>query len=470
MSQKSIDIQRTAAQNFTQKVGNLFILTKVKGVFDMANDDMYLDTTRDVIVSVRGVEPGLLTAAKKLEAKLGRPLRGIDLVDVKAVNNKYRVKDETGFFKEIICDFDDKAALQRALKPYADSALVATCRLEEAIKDFSRAMSFLPYISTPSESSLLWCTQKAMMRDRLHAYDPELVPMYTNLSSYNPQTLAADIRGFEFPVIVKPNGLYASLLVSRCNDQQELEACLARTFELIDEVYARGDGTGTPSVLVEEMIQGDMYSVDAYVDPYGKFYSLPPVQVITAHSIGLPGFYSYRHIVPTGLTEEQLAGAYAAAQASVRALNLRSTSAHIEMFLSSTGWKIIELGPRMGGYREDLYREAYGVEHHYNDLLVRIGLEPEIPMQPIKHAAGVNIYADQEGIITELSGLDEARQLPSLVTLGTNAQVGDMALFAESGGELIVDAILSNEDADALEADVAKLRELVTIRVDPRQE
>jgi hypothetical protein len=113
----------------------------------------------------------------------------------------------------------------------------------------------------------------------------------------------------------------------------------------------------------------------------------------------------------------------------------------------------------MGGYREDLYREAYGVEHHYNDLLVRIGLEPEIPMQPIKHAAGVNIYADQEGIITELSGLDEARQLPSLVTLGTNAQVGDMALFAESGGELIVDAILSNEDADALEADVAKLRE-----------
>ncbi|HSX07080.1 MAG TPA: ATP-grasp domain-containing protein [Candidatus Saccharimonadia bacterium] len=436
----------------------------------MTNENAYLDEARDVIVSVRGVEPGLLTAAKKLEKRLGRPLRGIDLVDVRATENKYRIKDETGFFKEVICDFDNVTELQQALKPYADTVLVATCRLEEAIKDFRRLTPLLPYISTPSESSLVWCTQKALMRDRLHAHNPELVPRYINLGAYNPETLSHNVADFEFPVIVKPNGLYSSLLVSRCNDYAELQACLAKTFELIDEVYARGDGTGVPSVLVEEMIQGDMYSIDAYVDPYGKVYCLPAVQVITAHAIGLPGFYSYRHIIPTGLSEAELERAYEAARDSVKALNLRATSAHIELFHSPSGWKIIELGPRMGGYREDLYREAYGIDHHYNDLLVRIGLEPEIPSRVLKHAAGVNIYADEEGIITELSGIEEARQLPSLVTLGTNAKVGDIALFADSGGELIVDAILSNEDPEKLEADVARLRELVTITVEPRPE
>ena len=432
----------------------------------MANNDAYLDEVRDVVVSVRGVEPGLLTAVKKLEKRLGRPLKGIDLVDRKAVNNKYRIKDETGLFTEIICDFDNTTELQRALKPYADTALVATCRLEEAMKDFNKAMLFLPYVSASTESSLLWCTQKALMRDRLHAYDPELVPKYVNLASYDAASFAEAIKDFSFPVIVKPNGLYASLLVSRCDTIEELTACMIRTFEVIEEVYARGDGTGVPSVLVEEMIQGDMYSVDAYIGPEGEFYSLPPVQVITAHSLGLPGFYSYRHIVPTALSEERTNGAYEVARASVRALNLRSTTAHIELFLSPTGWKIIELGPRIGGYREDLYREAYGIDHHYNDLLVRLGLEPEIPTKALKHAAGVNIYAEEEGMITEISGLDEARKLPSVVMLGTNAQVGDMALFADKGGELIVDAILSNEDPEQLEADVARLRELVTITVE----
>jgi len=53
--------------------------------------------------------------------------------------------------------------------------------------------------------------------------------------------------------------------------------------------------------------------------------------------------------------------------------------------------------------------------------------------------------------------------------IGVQAKVGDMALFADSGGELIVDAILSNEDPEKLEADVARLRELVTIKVEPRQ-
>ncbi len=420
---------------------------------------------RDIIVSIREVEPGLVAAVKKLSEKLGRPLQGITLVDKNFVDNKHRVKDETGFFKEVICDFDNPDELQRTLKPYTDRLLTATCRFETAIQDFRKAIPFMPYINLPTESSLLWSTEKILMRDRLSAYDENLTPKYVRLTEYDPATLTETIKGFEFPVIVKPNGLYASLLVSRCNDQAELEACLDRTFEVVHEVYERENGTGQPSVLVEEMMQGDMYSVDAYADPTGTLYCLPPVKVITAHAVGLPGFYSYRHIIPTALSDEETAGAYRTAEAAVRALNLRASTAHIEMFLTEHGWKVIELGPRIGGYREGLYREAYDIDHYYNDLAVRIGLEPEIPAQPVKHAAGVNIYAEEEGIITEIAGVEEARKLESVVFVESHAKPGDMALFADAGGELIVDAILSNENSEQLERDVARLRELVTITV-----
>ncbi|HSX05904.1 MAG TPA: ATP-grasp domain-containing protein [Candidatus Saccharimonadales bacterium] len=431
----------------------------------MAKEDAWLDPARNVVVSVRGVEPGLVTAVKKLEQRLGRSLIGIDLVDKKAINNKYRIKDETGLFKEIICDFDDAVELQQVLKPYIDTALVATCRLEEAIKDFRRAMCYLPYISTSSEASLTWCTQKRLMRDKMWAYDSKLVPKYKSLASYDPTSLSTDLEDFEFPVIVKPNGLYASMLVTRCNDRQELEACLERTLEVIDEVYSQSDGTGAPSVLVEEMMQGDMYSVDAYLGPTGAFYCLPPVHVITSHAMGLPGFAGYLSTLPSGLSEEQLAAAYEAAHAAVRALNLRSTTAHIEMFLTESGWKIIELGPRIGGCREDMYREVYGVDHHYNDLLVRLGLEPEMPMAVLKHVAAVTVSATEEGIITEIDGVEEALQLPSIVKSGLEVKVGDRAVLAGNGGEPFVEAILSNTDPEKLLADAARLRELIKVKV-----
>jgi hypothetical protein len=150
---------------------------------------------------------------------------------------------------------------------------------------------------------------------------------------------------------------------------------------------------------------------------------------------------------------------------SVRALNLRATSTHIELFRTPDGWKIIEVGARIGGYRDDLYREAYGVDPYYNDLCVRMGKKPKMPSKPLRHAAGLNIYADEAGIITSVQGVEEARQLSSIVFLESHAKPGEKAEFADKGGVVIVDGILSNRDKGQLERDVAEVRRLVKIDV-----
>jgi biotin carboxylase len=273
------------------------------------------------------------------------------------------------------------------------------------------------------------------------------------------------VKDFTFPVIVKPSGLVESLLVERCATPQELKDRLEHTFQIIREVYAREYRLNKPGVLVEEMMQGEMYSTDAYVTHDGEVFCLPLVKVITAHSIGLPGFYSYRHIIPTGLPKEEVQAAFAAASAAIKALNLSASSTHIELFRTPDGWKIIELGARIGGYREALYREVYGIEHFYNDLAVRMGGRPIMPGEPIGHAAGLNIYADEEGYIASIEGMEQARQLPSIVSLEAHAKAGDQALFAGNGGHLIVDGILSNKNPKQLEKDVIKVRELVKINI-----
>lgn len=209
-----------------------------------------------------------------------------------------------------------------------------------------------------------------------------------------------------------------------------------------------------------------MYSTDAYVMPDGEVLCLPFVEVITAHAAGLPGFYSYRHILPTDLSEDEIKEATRASTDAIRALNLRATTTHIELYRTAEGWKIIEVGARIGGYRNDLYREAYGIDHFFNDLCVRMGKKPKMPGELIKFAAGINIFADEEGTITSIDGVDVARKISSVVYLSEHAKPGDKALFADKGGQLIVDGILSNKDKDQLEDDISKVRKLIKIQVE----
>lgn len=424
---------------------------------------------KDIILTINVVEPPLVRAVGLLSQSLKRKLHGLVLVHADYAKLENRPKDHTGLFTEIVCDFNDPDELQRVLKPYAERILAATCRYEEALQPFSQVIPFLPYIPTPSETSLFWSTEKPLMRDRLSNYDKNLTPKYRYVGLEDVAHIASIVKDFSFPVIVKPAGLAKSLLVTRCETVAELKTALKRSFQIIYDIYEREQYPGKPGVLVEEMMQGQMYSVDAYTMGDGETFCLPVVKVVTAHSLSLPGFYSYEVIVPVDLSDKEVAGAHQACRDAIKALNLRNTTSHIELFRTPTGWKIIEVAARIGGHRDDLYREVYGIEHFVNDLNIHMGNKPQMPGEPRKHALALNMYAETEGEIAAISGVQQARQLESVVYLKVHAQPGNYALFATNGGNPVIDAVLSNKDAKRLQADLKRLRELVNIEVKPAQ-
>lgn len=422
---------------------------------------------RDIILTINVVEKELVRAVKMHSKSSKKALQGLVLVNKNYADHPNRPKDTTGLFKEIICDFDNPDEIQTVLKPYADRLLAATSRYEETLQDFGKVIPFLPYIYTPSPSSLLWSTEKPLMRNRLRNYDKALVPQYQYMEEEDMPRLLELIKGFHFPVIVKPSGLAKALLVERCNTPEELKKRLRYTFRIIKHAYARDQYPGKPGVLVEEMMQGNMYSVDAYVSHDGEISCLPPVKVITAHSLGLPGFYGYERNTTTNLSPQEIQGAFVASRAAIKALNLSSTTTHIELFHNPQGWKIIELAARIGGLREPLYREAYGIEHFYNDLSIRMGKKPKMPTKQIGHASALNIYANDEGYITSIDGVEEAREVSSVIalSLAPHAEKGGVALFSQNGGETLVTVLLSNKDPKQLKKDILIVRELIKINV-----
>ena len=420
---------------------------------------------KDIVVSIDVVEPGLVNAVHLLNKELGRPLKGIALVHRSFLDYPGRPVDTTGLFEEVVVDYDNADELQKTVLPFSDRILAVTTRYEDAMHHFSQLVPFVPYAYTPTESSLIWSTEKPLMRDRLKNYDPQLVPQYVRLEEQDIPNGNELTRNFAFPVVIKPGSLWSSFLVSRCDDRQQLESQLRSTFSIINNVYGRLRRETKPAVLVEEMIQGDMYSTDVYVSHDGTIRCLPLIRVFTDAVLGRQSFSEHHALLPVDLSQEESEAGFIAAKSAVRALGLRSTTAHVELFKTKNGWKIIELGARIGGSREELYRESFGIEHHYNDLANRAGMEPKIPAKLLRYAREEDIYADKEGVIEAIDGIEEARELASMAVLKVPAKPGDKALFADKGGDVLVQAILSNADRQQLEADAAKLRQLVKFKI-----
>jgi hypothetical protein len=231
------------------------------------------------------------------------------------------------------------------------------------------------------------------------------------------------------------------------------------------QAYAKWIKRQRPAILVEEFMEGKMYSIDTYVSATGQCRHTPPVQVITGRNAGFDDFFGYMQFSPTDLSRTEIKAAGVAAEQACRALGLRSVTAHTELMRTPTGWKIIELGPRKGGYRQEIYTLSYGLNHIVNDILNRGGQEPIIPRRAIAYTAFLNIYARQEGMLVSAGDIDEVKSLPSFVSATQLYRPGDEVAFAKNNGDPVYKILMSHSDKHQFEADIHAMERLLDLKV-----
>jgi biotin carboxylase len=428
------------------------------------------DATKDVAVFINDFNIEFANALEKLSQRLGRHIKGITLIDQKIYNQKRHKPDIAHIFQEIVCDFSDDAALRKTIRQFEDNLLVIDASSERNQPYLAKVLPHTPYLFAPTESSLLWSTHKGQMRALLGSYNPEIVPLVQTVQDDSEKTIQKVLTKLSFPMIIKPTGLASSLLVNKVHNEAELRKNLTHSFEVIHDVYARDAGRGNPEMIVEEFMEGDMYSIDMYVSQTGQTWSLPPIRSKTAHALGLEGFYEYQLETYIELDEAEVIAAQATAAQAAHALGLRSCTAHVELYRTPEGWKIIELGPRAGGYRQYMYEAAYGVDHAYNELLVKIGLEPEIPAKPIAYSLITNTYADEEGVIETIDGVEAAREIPSVDELVVQVKPGQKAVASGKGGKIVVMGYLCGKDQQQVAKDADNVRRTIRIKVTPEKQ
>lgn len=420
---------------------------------------------KNIIVFVMNVTPRMADDVHSYAEKHGKEYRIMLLWDS-------RVKwpeGKEGYDILVECDFSKPHKIAEALLPYQDELLAITCRGDNYIGRFAQIIPHVPYLRTPTSESLMWATDKYEMRRRFRIFDPKSTPVFTRVLENSKKERARVVEKVGFPMVIKPANLGASLFVSICYHEEELEQTLRTLFRKIKNAYKGDNRTEEPKIIAEEYMEGDMYSVDSYVDGRGNVYHCPLVRVITGKNIGRDDFFNYRQTTPTVFKKETTERAQKAAEVAIHALGLRSTSTHTELMKMDDDWKIIEIGPRLGGFRDTLHELSCDINHTMNDILVRMPRKPVIPKKCKGYATVMKWFAAKEGRIVEMKGIKKIEALDSFHRIQVNKKIGDRAVFAKNGGRSVFNLFLYNDDRSKLLADIRRVEQSVKVRVATKQ-
>lgn len=405
-----------------------------------------------------------IQSVRAYEKTVGQKFRIMLLWDSKVKDHK-NAKADPAIDMVLECDFSKPEKIAAALLPFQDEFLAITCRSEQSMARFAAVIPHLPYLRTPTTESLLWASDKYEMRKRMKMYDASITPKFTLVKENSKKERTRIIEKIGFPMIVKPTNLSGSLFVSICYHEDELESTLRTTFRKLKKAYEADHRIEDPKLIAEEFMDGDMYSIDSYVGARGKVEHCPLVKVVTGKKIGHDDFFGYLQITPPLFKRETVARAEAVAEKAIHALGLRSTLTHTELMKVDDEWKVVEIGARMGGFREILHKITCDIDHGLNDILIRIPQKPVLSKKCSSYACTMKWYSPKEGTITEMKGIKKIEQLESFFEINQNKKIGDKAVFARKGGRSIFNLFLKNADRSKLLADIRRVEQMVEIKV-----
>ena len=395
-------------------------------------------TRQTCVVAVGRAEEALKNACDNYEKEIHSSIKRILVVnEAFTYSSEYKGDETNGNFEIIVFNFDDQELLKKFTQDLKNYEVIMHCRYEPSIQDYAKLIPYLENNFVQSPESLRVSTIKSEMRQAFNLHYPEISPRYKKIISTD-EVVAENFRDFNFPVIVKPTGLNSSWLVNKCDDLETLVSTLKTSFDKLSEAYKQYYGSGLKAFIVEEFMVGEMYSIDAYTLNDDEIVFLPPTRIITSYEVGKDGFYCYRSMTDIDLTEDQIYQANLCVKKAILSVGLNNSTVHAELYNTPNGWKIIEIAPRIGGGKQFLCKEAFGIDHFYNDLLIHAGKKPNVIKSCNRSASGFSMYSDAEGVIKDIKGLDEARSIKSLKRLSLNLKPGDLATFASKGGDFVL--------------------------------
>ncbi|MCY0931523.1 ATP-grasp domain-containing protein [Streptomyces sp. H27-H1] len=283
------------------------------------------------------------------------------------------------------------------------------------------------------------CRDKATSR-KLFAQHGVPSAQSIKVASLLESALAAESIGY--PVVLKPAGQAGSVGVIRVDLADQLPAAFEFT-----TAGANLHGGESNSILVEEYLDGPEISVEC-VTHQGRTTAV----AVTRKEIGFePYFEETGHSVDA--VDPLLAEVGPIARAAVAALGVTTGISHVELRLTDTGPRIIEVNQRIGGdLIGRLVQLATGIDLPRAAADLALGIAPDLTPN-LQQAAAVRL------LYPEVSG--------TVIARGIDAQVADADWLAQvSWISAVGDQVVLPPEGDV---DVARVGLVVVTAADAAQ-
>jgi biotin carboxylase len=297
-------------------------------------------------------------------------------------------------------------------------------------------------------------TDKRLMRAAFMAYNPEISPAFASVTTW--EQVQAFLKTTNFPVILKPAGLMKSLFVTKNNSLNELHTNFLNLSSKLDMAYSKYNAHGAPGMLIEAFLLGSMHTVAGTVDAAG-IPTLEPaiVDCIRASDVGIADNYLFARILPSKLDDDVAAQILDVSRQGIAALGLTSCPVHVEIIVTLTGPKIVEIGARAGGYRPLMFQESLGIDLLGAQITNSLGQADQQSTGSKAVACSViELFPRRQGAFSHLNNQEMIQKLPSMLRLRIIAKNGQIIGSAQDGYKAAALIVLSNKDSNQLQADI----------------
>jgi len=193
--------------------------------------------------------------------------------------------------------------------------------------------------------------------------------------------------------------------------------------------------------IVEEFLQGPEFSVET-LSWEGKHQVL----AITSKETG-EGFVEMGHKMPADLPDYLTTQVQSLVVEALDAIGVDEAVGHTEVILTNRGPIIVETHPRPGGDRIGFLVELTTGRHPLTALATLLGGGD---CEPVSHSGGaaISFVTTSPGVVTEITGSEDAAMAPGIVEVNLGVKVGDTVAAMGSSADRCGYVIAVAENAD----------------------
>lgn len=343
--------------------------------------------------------------------------------------------------------FDDTYNLNeesdvKKLESLRDSIAVITCTQERDMVAYIKAQLYCKKISEEQARKYKKLINKHSFKTELSKLHPELVPAVRVVND----ELIESLETLSYPQVIKPSGLAGSIMVHVVHSPEEFKDYYAEYGPQMKDIATQYYGKQIETI-TEDYVSGPQYSINTYIDATGMVTLCPIIRVVPPQELGINDTYNVFQYTTEEIQGEALTLLKDSIQKIVDYFEIRNTSAHFDSVLDNGQWKFFEVGLRIGGNRQKIYKLSHHMDHLYNDIVNRLGSDVETIPARKKTVCVVQKASEETGVLQSVSYKRTGKtETPALIKELKIAKIGSEVKPLSHGGATITRHLVSNKN------------------------